>query len=1093
MNFTSLFRRDLRFYRRTNLTLVGLAALCCAILTGGLLVGDSVRYSLGRLGQMRLGQTQLAMSMGDRYFRQEIAEQLSSQINAPVTAVLMQKGILESSDSEIRINEINIYGVQDDFWTFGQITDTGIPIAQNDELLLSQAVKQRLGEKQKEWLLRFEKEQPLSTDLIFTRDEPVSRAWPTNIAGDIPDEMLGRFGLIALQQAPLNVFVPIAWLAEKADVPGKANMLLIGPPREKQHDIENINQVLRGLLSTEDLQIRLRAIESAQMIELSSPRIFLDPSIGENAVKAGTQGYKVFTYFVNEIRCGEKMVPYSMVSAVGMEGGVAAGLEENEIVLNEWLAQELNADAGQKVTLTYYKPVSATQLLQESQVFTVKGVAPMMGVFSDETLMPEFPGLADAENCRDWNSGVPIDLSKIGDRDEAYWDKYKGTPKALISMATAQRIWSNRFGNLTAVRWPAAANSVDSIKSEVLQKINPAALGFELKDVQSAVKRQAKGSSDFASLFAGLSMFLIFSAAVLLALVFKFYIETRLGQAGLLMALGWDHPRVTLFFMAEGTVLAAAGCLAGVLFAIVYTKFFIAVLNSTFWTNAVASLHLVSHASVFTLIRGVIISLLICVLAMLLGLFGRLRKPVHQLLTGTVESAWPRSARRKGLFPAAAILIGSGLCWPILAGSSSQTAAFFVSGVLLLAGMFLLAAAILKWMCLPSRSFARSQLRLAIKNIPRRIGRSMAVLMTAACGVFLVISVGTNHKDIGATAKERQSGTGGFSLIVETTLPMTEKPSLEADSGSQMPAVERGASVAFKVYQQEDASCLNLNRVQRPTLLGVDPQELAQRGAFKFQSAAERGKLEGWQLLTIQPGENMIPVIGDYATVYWALGKNTGDTLEYESETGRVVLKIVGVLTDSLLQGKLFVSQEAFEKMFPSVEGYQLFLIDADWANRELLARQLSRGYRDFGMEAVTADSKLATFHEVENTYLAIFLVLGGLGLVLGSAGVGLVLLLNVLDRRGELAMMQAVGFRPHDLRFILFAEHGVLLAAGIVCGLIPALVAVLPSLWTQGRGFPLGPIALLTAAILASGAVWIRLAVRGILRMNFLDVLKNE
>jgi hypothetical protein len=35
--------------------------------------------------------------------------------------------------------------------------------------------------------------------------------------------------------------------------------------------------------------------------------------------------------------------------------------------------------------------------------------------------------------------------------------------------------------------------------------------------------------------------------------------------------------------------------------------------------------------------------------------------------------------------------------------------------------------------------------------------------------------------------------------------------------------------------------------------------------------------------------------------------------------------------------------------------------------------------------------------------------------------------------------------------------------------------------------------VAVLSAVLLAAGAVWIRLAVEAVLRMNFLDVLRNE
>ena len=60
---------------------------------------------------------------------------------------------------------------------------------------------------------------------------------------------------------------------------------------------------------------------------------------------------------------------------------------------------------------------------------------------------------------------------------------------------------------------------------------------------------------------------------------------------------------------------------------------------------------------------------------------------------------------------------------------------------------------------------------------------------------------------------------------------------------------------------------------------------------------------------------------------------------------------------------------------------------------------------RDVGLELTPATKRLAAFNAVQNTYLSTFQILGGLGLVLGSVGLGLVVMRNVFERRGELGM----------------------------------------------------------------------------------------
>src|SRR5260370_5944838 len=111
----------------------------------------------------------------------------------------------------------------------------------------------------------------------------------------------------------------------------------------------------------------------------------------------------------------------------------------------------------------------------------------------------------------------------------------------------------------------------------------------------------------------------------------------------------------------------------------------------------------------------------------------------------------------------------------------------------------------------------------------------------------------------------------------------------------------------------------------------------------------------------------------------------------------------------------------------------------------------LSRALQDVGLEMTPTVQRLNAFNSVQNTYLGTFQILGGLGLLLGSAGLGVVVLRNVLERRGELALLQAVGFRRLTLQWLVLSEHAGLLWLGLGVGLVSALVAILPVLLAPG------------------------------------------
>ncbi len=1095
MSFWKILKRDLLFYRRSGFGTLLLAGVCCAILTGAMLVGDSVTYSLRRLGDMRLGKVQHACTTGERFFNASLPRQIIKDSGFHVAGVLNMKGILESADGSVRISNIHVYGIDKQFGAFSTAPQ---PLLKNgiepDTAWINEAVKARLGDVTDQLLLRLEATTQLSKDLIFSTEGSDTSAYPIEITGTIPDDALGRFSLQTLQEPPLNVFVPIDWLAEKAGVPGKANMMLLNLDMSTPAELLGFVKAIKETVTLEDYALNFHNINTQNVFEVRTPQVFIEDRLADGLIQSGQGAYGIFTYFVNELRSGDRTTPYSTVAGLDAQSGLT--LADDEIAINEWLANDLKIDEGDTVELTYFQVTPTRKLVEQTHAFTVSRVVPMMGPFADASLMPDFPGLSEAEDCRNWDTGLPIDLNKIRDKDEAYWDTFRGTPKAFISLAAAQSLWGNHFGKLTAIRWPATDNTEVSIRESVRQTLDPITAGFSFEDVRNAADQSAAGSTDFAGLFAGLSMFLIFSAAILLGLVFVFYVESRSPQIGILQAVGWSWLKIFALFIAQGAVLAAIGCCLGAVVSVLYTAGLIRVLNATFWAKALADLQLVFHASAGTLLSGVFTSLLICVLAIQIALYRRIRKPVVQLLTGTFEQYRPARRYRFHLSGwLGVICVGIGLLLPVQADlKQSEVTVFFLSGVLLLVGAFLLAKYGLQWLRSKSRSFAQSPALLAVKNIPRRVGRSLIVLITLACGVFLVVAVGANHKDIGDAAQNRNSGTGGFALLAQTTVPMTETPYLQTTD--DIPPVPSKAVVPFRQYARDDASCLNLNRAAEPTLLGVDPTLLADKKAFAFRQIleAENEGVSPWLLLNQATDDGTIPAIGDYSTVMWGLHKKIGDTLAYRDENGETVrLKIVGILQESVLQGRLIISEDDFVRHFPSVDGKSVFLIAADWVDFPMQAKEMTRKYRDYGMEMIGAAEKLAQFHEVENTYMAIFLILGGLGLVLGSAGLGLVLVLNVLDRSSELAMMQAVGFRKTGLTKMLFIEHGLLLAAGLLCGLVPALLAILPVIRTQGQDFPTESIALIMLAMLISGAVWIRIAISRAVSTDYLETLRNE
>ena len=129
----------------------------------------------------------------------------------------------------------------------------------------------------------------------------------------------------------------------------------------------------------------------------------------------------------------------------------------------------------------------------------------------------------------------------------------------------------------------------------------------------------------------------------------------------------------------------------------------------------------------------------------------------------------------------------------------------------------------------------------------------------------------------------------------------------------------------------------------------------------------------------------------------------------------------------------------------------------------------------------------------MEDSYLDIFTLLGGLGMVLGCVGLAAMTVGSVIERRGELAVMSAAGFGPWRIRGLVMLEHAWLLAAGLAAGLVAAGVAAAPVVARGVADLPAGSLAAMLALAAAVGLVSAAAASWAALRGPLVGALRSE
>ena len=1068
MTLLTLSRRSLVYHARTHLGAILGAAVSAAVLIGALVVGDSVRESLKQMALSRLGKIDQAIASNDRLFTTTLATNLGG------AGVLQLPGTAVNGDGTARANQVQVLGVDSEFWKLA-------PAPQNfrlppDGVIINEALARHLQAQTNDAILiRIQKPSQLSQDAPLAKSEDQTAAMRMNVDRILSDAEFGRFGLAASQIPPFNVFVDRSVLEKRAGTTNKANLLLVAGGADSNK--------LRKLITPEDVELNFRTTPDKQQIEVRSTRVFLDPSVKEAALAAGSNPHPILTYFVNRFRLGERITPYSMVTAMGKD------LADDEMIINQWLADDLSAKLGDQIEVSFFVVGPMRRLVEQTATFKVKQIVPLEGRYADPTLMPDFPGLTDADNCRDWDTGFPIKTDAIRDKDEKYWDDHRGTPKAFINLARGQQLWSNRFGDLTAIRWDAATNT--NIAAAVLDKLNPASVGLKFEPLRAQALEASSQGQDFGQLFLSFSFFLIVAALMLMTLLFGFSIEQRSVEMGTLLAIGLSPKQVRRLLFFEGAGLAIIGTLLGALGGIRYAKALLAGL-STIWKSAVGTSALQAHVLPQTVIAGAIASILVATGTVWWSIRREGKRPARELLASSVGGEEIPSARGKlsvvflGLGLAGALaLVGFGL----VNRDNINPGLFFGAGGLLLIAAISAGTIWMRKQTSTTKITLPSLNALGLRNIARRRKRSRAVLILLSAGAFIVASIGVFRLDSDKDATAKDSGTGGFAFIGETSGPIVhDLNSREGREFYSLPSKATNFSVIpFRVRAGDDASCLNLNKAQKPRLLGVDGELLTKRGAFKFSNAAD------WSALNSDASAG-IPAIGDAASIQWALKAKIGDTIDYEDERGRSFkIKLVGAVANSILQGNLIISEKHFIERFPTEAGYRMFLIDAPSNEAEQVGRELTRALQDYGLQLTRTTDRLAAFNAVQNTYISTFQVLGGLGLLLGSFGLGVVVLRNVFERRGELALLQAVGFTPRRVRKLILGEHATLMAAGLLIGALAAIVAVLPQLLQARGALPLVSLVVTLGGVVVFGLAATWFATSLALRGNLLESLRNE
>lgn len=1067
MNLSSLISQSHKYYWRYH-RLVALAViLMMAVLSGSLFLGDSVRGTLVQRVTERLGQTETIVTSGTGFMNEDI---MRLPLMDKAEGCLLVDGFVSMGD---KLLPVYVWGTDADSLNYGDAL-VNEPLARKLTAAVgdSQFTHSSSGDEDGS-----HEQQPLedivlhlpSHNLVPSGTLFVTQSYATqmrlHISGQKSVEEGGNLLLKNEQTLPLNVFVNRQQLAEVMELEGKINLILSQENITEKHLAEVWTPDLSGIhitdssLTYDGIFIPNEVVESIQSPQ--SPTF----AVGQNAESKDANGVAetgvtlYFSYLVNDLICQTDTVPYSFVTSVTDWKGEA--LTGRDIILSDYAAEHLHVEVGDSIRMSYFLAKDLKNLETREQMFRVKQIVPLTDFMQDSLLMAEFPGLSNVERCTDWDSDLPIKMDRVHKIDEDYWYKYRQLPKAIVAYDAVKGDWANAFGSATAIRF----SSPDS------HSFSPSGAGFLLviHPRQEGLNAATSGV-DFASLFLALGAFIIMAAIMLMASPLQEMFAQRKAELLLFRQLGFRQQKIrrTLFREAFGTMLLASPL--GVLAGLLYSGLTLWLLGNV-WSGATHTEGFALHLLWRTAILAWVVGLLICGLTLWYIIRRMLQEEVAQTLK-------PQGTSRQWV----AALILCAITIALIAANFvflHSMMLFILCGLLwvVVFGLFLRAYILYKVVensisrnsrtsrvsrisrdsSLPRTSgihspssslFSRTQ--LTWHSIRASLRQHLLAYWSLSLGVFTVFAVGLNRPDFG----DAEQLAGGYQLYVESRVP------IQYDLNN--PAVRRKLSLdalpdsthflLFLRHTQDEASCLNLNKVSTPTVLAATapptPEgekgwldrmlELQNEGTSLTPCILPVGKSRGLEGLSRGMGGLLL----DQESLIWSLMKSVGDTLHYQDGRGETVPVVIsGTYPTGIFHGNGFMPYEQFRQMWPKETGVEVMLVKS--SRPEEAEEILSMALSEYGLTIQTVDERLQMFFEVTETYLIIFLTLGGLGLLLGIFSLVIIVRKNLTALRPTILQMRAMGFSKDVIQQILLRENILVPYFAICVGVVGSFISI--------------------------------------------------
>jgi putative ABC transport system permease protein len=660
--------------------------------------------------------------------------------------------------------------------------------------------------------------------------------------------------------------------------------------------------------------------------------------------------------------------------------------------------------------------------------------------------------------------------------------------------------------------------------------------GLRVEPVKQDMLDEAEASGDeFSQLFLAIGSFAIVAGVLLLVNIFVMLAEERKSQLGMLRAVGMRRSDLVRSFIIEGSLYAFVASIVGAVLGIGVGWAIVGLAAPIFSGAGDFSLNLQFAAEPASIIGGLCIGLLIAlatiaftsirisrinIIAAIRDLqepkLARVRK--RAVAAGILVAALGGAALAAGLNDAGAwfasivgvpmiafgvmpligrtigrrtallISAGASLLWGIFGNAltdgrfyeNGDIFAFVVSGVLLVFSAVTLLSQ-------SHESFGSTLRKIAASRLPLRLGLAYPLARKFRTGltlgmyslvIFTMVFLSSMSNSFnGQVENFTEDERGGFDLVVSA-------------SGSNPPTIDDLESVdgidtvaplfpGQALFQPE-----GYDKPEAWPVTGASDR-LVEQGPPALEERADDFETDAavWDEMLADPNTMII------SNFFLQGGGGPPENIVEVGDTIPVIDPVTGAETERTVIGMLasdstfvggFLSEESARELFGERAVASRFFVDVSRSEAE--ARQLGSDLQgDFLANGVEADTFRELVDEQFSIQLQFFNLMQAylaLGLIVGIAGLGVVMVRSVRERRREIGVLRSLGFVSPKVRVAFLLESGFVALEGIVVGTALALITAsqLFSNGDFGEGIsfqvPWGNVLLLTGAALVASLI---------------------